>query len=550
MEMDIKNPLDMLWHWEEVKPNSVFLSQPKDGKWINYTWKDVANEVRRMAGALKAQELEAGSRIATISKNDAYWIISDLAIMAAGHISVPLYPNLNKNTINQILSHSGSKYLFVGKLDNWEAMRGGIPSDIKMINTPLWGPTGPDYKNWDEFCDAHNPIAENTKRANHELASIIYTSGTTGMAKGVMHTFLNFGYASQNAIKDIEVKEGTKFFSYLPLCHIAERLLVEMGGIVSGGTIYFAESLETFQSNLQYAKPNVFLAVPRIWSKFQQGILSKMPQAKLDRLLKIPIIKNVVKKRIIAGLGLSEAELIFSGAAPIAKSLINWFSTVGVEIQEAYAMTENCCYSHVTRKNKIKVGSVGQPLRYVDVKIGEGEEILIKHDALMTGYYRDEQKTNETIVDGYLRTGDQGRIDADGFLFITGRVKDLFKTDKGKYIAPAPIELKISANPLIEQVILIGTGVPMPIALVALSEEGMKASKEEINASMEETRTTVNPTLDHHEHIDTFIVLKEAFTIENGMLTPTMKVKRNEVERKYLDNLKNWYDADGSVVWE
>jgi len=531
MEMEIKNPLDMLWHWENVKPNSVFLSQPKDGKWINYTWKDVANEVRRMAGALKAQELEAGTRIATISKNDAYWIISDLAIMAAGHVSVPLYPNLKEETINQILSHSGAKYLFVGKLDNWDAMKGGIPSDIKMINTPLWGPKGDDYKNWDDFCNAHNPIAENTKRANHELASIIYTSGTTGMAKGVMHTFLNFGYASHNALKDINVKEGTKFFSYLPLCHIAERLLVQMGGIVSGGTIYFAESLDTFQSNLQHAKP-------------------KMPQAKLDRLLRIPIVKNLVKKRIIAGLGLSEAEFIFSGAAPIAKSLINWFGTVGVDIQEAYAMTENCCYSHVTRKNNIKVGSVGQPLRYVDVKIGDGDEILIKHDALMTGYYRDEQKTMETIVDGYLRTGDQGRIDEDGFLYITGRVKDLFKTDKGKYIAPAPIELKISGNPLIEQVILIGTGVPMPIALVALSEEGLKASKEAVSSSLEETRTTINPTLDHHENIDTFIVLKEPFTVENGLLTPTMKVKRNQVERKYLDNLKNWYDADSSVVWE
>ena len=549
-EMDLKTPLEMLWHWESTKPTAVFLSQPKDGQWIDYTWKQVANEVRAMAGVLQSYGFPAGSKIASLSKNDAYWIISDLAIMAAGYVSVPMYPNLNEKTVAQILKHSEAKAIFIGKLDEapWREMKPGIPTDIVTISTPLWGP--PEYDNWNDLTAKHPAITDSPVQPINDLASIIYTSGTTGMPKGVMHKHFNFSYVGTHALEYANVALGSKFFSYLPLCHIAERLLVEIGSIYSGGKVYFAETLESFPENLQHASPNVFLAVPRIWDKFQQKILAKMPQKKLDRFLKIPILKNIVKKKIVAGLGLTEATNVFSGAAPIPASLIDWFKTVGINIQEAYAMTENCCYSHVTLSNKIKVGSVGQPLKYVDVKISDEGEILIKHKALMDGYYKEPEKTTATFEDGYLKTGDQGRVDSDGFLYITGRVKDLFKTDKGKYIAPAPIELAICGNPYVEQSILIGNGIPMPIALVTLSEEGLAANSQMVKESLSNTRSTINPTLDHHEQVTKYIVLKEPFLVENGLLTPTLKIKRNAVEKKYMENFKNWYNTDGDVIVE
>jgi len=549
-EMDVKSPLEMLWQWEQTKPNEVYLSQPKDGKWIDYTWKQVANEVRAMAGVLQSYGFEPGSRIASLSKNDAYWIISDLAIMAAGYVSVPMYPNLNEKTVTQILTHSEAKAIFVGKLDTdpWKEMKSGIPDHIIKISTPLWGPT--DYTNWNDLTAKHKPIDGSPVYPINNLASIIYTSGTTGKPKGVMHKYFNFAFAGTHAVNNISVIEGGKFFSYLPLCHIAERLLVEIGSLYSGGKVFFAENLDTFADNLSHAQPNTFLAVPRIWDKFQQKIRAKMPQKKLNRLLKIPIISGIVKKKIKNSLGLTEATNIFSGAAPIPASLLDWFKSIGINIQEAYAMTENCCYSHVNRFDSIKIGSVGQPLNHVDVKISEEGEILIKHVALMDGYYKEPDKTAETFVDGYLRTGDQGRIDSEDFLYITGRVKDLFKTDKGKYIAPAPIELSVCGNPYVEQCVLIGNGIPMPIALITLTEEGLAVGNSTVENSLADTRTQLNPTLDHHEHIEAFVVLKEPFTIENGLLTPTLKIKRNEVEKKYMDNFKAWYKQKSPVIFQ
>jgi len=549
-ELQVKTPLEMLWHWEKTKPDSIYLSQPKDGGWIDYSWKKVAEEVRKMAGVLNALGLGEGDKVASLSKNDAYWIMTDLAIMAAGCISVPMYPNLNESTVAQILEHSEAKAIFIGKLDDqpWADMEPGIPNDIIKISTPLWGPT--KFDGWNDLTAKHDAIATSPSRSNDELASIIYTSGTTGMPKGVMHNFLNFSFAATHALSDIRINEGSKFFSYLPLCHIAERLLVEMGSIYSGGKVYFAETLESFPDNLSHASPNVFLAVPRIWDKFQQKILAKMPQKKMDTFLKIPILKNVVKKKIRGGLGLTEANQVFSGAAPISKSLLEWFAKLDIDIQEAYAMTENCCYSHASRNDAIKIGSVGQPLKYCDVKISDEGEILIKHAALMNGYYKEPAMTEESFVDGYLKTGDQGRVDSEGFLYITGRVKDLFKTDKGKYIAPAPIELAISADPNVEQATLIGMGIPQPIALICLSEEGLAANKDDVTKSLTDTLNRINPTLDHHEQVSNYVVLKEPFTVENSMLTPTLKVKRNSVEKKYVNYFKDWYSTEGKVVWE
>ena len=500
-----------------------------------------------MAAYLKGLGYEPGSKIAVISKNCAHWIISDLAIQMAGYTGVPMYPNLNEDTVKQILEHSESKLLFVGKLDDWGSMRPGVPDNVKCIAFPFYTEEG--YDEWNDLVKDVEPITEDVHRDPQDMATIIYTSGTTGMPKGVMHKFHNFGWATKKAIDELKLPpHSQRFFSYLPLCHIAERVLVEMGSIYTGSQVSFAESLDTFAANLAESKPTVFLGVPRIWTKFQQGILGKMPQKKLDLFLKIPILNGIVKKKIQSGLGLQEAPNVFTGAAPTPDSLIQWFAKLGINIQEAYAMTENCCYSHVTRNDAIKVGYVGQPLPDCEVKLSDVKEILVKHEALMDGYYKEPEMTAETLVDGWLRTGDEGYIDHQGFLKITGRVKDLFKTSKGKYVAPSPIEMRISENSDIEQVCVVGDGIPQPIALVVTSESAEGKSQNEIEDSVLKTIERVNPELDHHEQVKKVVIVKEPWTIENELLTPTMKIKRNPIEKIYRDRYEEWYNAGEQVI--
>ena len=543
--MKYLSPLEMMYKWEQEKGNEVFLSQPINSIWHDWTWEEVMLEVRKMAAYIKSLNLEKKSKIAILSKNCAHWIMSDLAIMMSGHISVPLYPNLSAKILNKILIHSETKMMFVGKLDDFEKMKSGIPSDVNCITYPFYSQ---DYPKWNDLIRDVSPLQENVIRDDNELATIIYTSGTTGDPKGVMHKFYNFSFATTNAVNALPLKDES-FFSYLPLSHIAERLLIEMGSIYSGGKVSFAESLDTFAQNLSYSQPSVFLGVPRIWTKFQQGILAKLPQKKLNILLSIPIISSLIKKKIQKGLGLSKARNVFTGAAPTPAALIRWFESLGIIIQEAYAMTENTCYSHVSFREKIKIGSVGQALPLCDVKLSEQNEIMIKHDALMDGYYKDEEQTNDTIKNGWLYTGDEGEIDSEGFLKITGRVKDIFKTSKGKYVAPSPIELKLSANKNIEQVCIVGTEIPQPIALVVLSDRGRDKTKEDLISSLEKTLEVVNPKLEKHEKIHNIIIVKEEWTIENNLLTPTMKIKRNAIEKIYRINYQEWYDSSKRIVF-
>lgn len=543
--MKYLSPLEMMYKWEEEKGNEVFLSQPINSIWHDWTWEEVMLEVRKMAAYIKSLNLEKKSKIAILSKNCAHWIMSDLAIMMSGHISVPLYPNLSAKILNKILIHSETKMMFVGKLDDFEKMKSGIPSDVNCVTYPFYSQ---DYPKWNDLIRDVSPLQENVIRDDNELATIIYTSGTTGDPKGVMHKFYNFSFATTNAVNALPLKDES-FFSYLPLSHIAERLLIEMGSIYCGGKVSFAESLDTFAQNLSYSQPSVFLGVPRIWTKFQQGILAKLPQKKLNILLSIPIISSLIKKKIQKGLGLSKARNVFTGAAPTPAALIRWFESLGIIIQEAYAMTENTCYSHVSFREKIKIGSVGQALPLCDVKLSDQNEIMIKHDALMDGYYKDEEQTNDTIKNGWLYTGDEGEIDSEGFLKITGRVKDIFKTSKGKYVAPSPIELKLSANKNIEQVCIVGTEIPQPIALVVLSDRGRNKTKEDLIFSLEKTLEVVNPKLEKHEKIHNIIIVKEEWTIENNLLTPTMKIKRNAIEKIYRINYQEWYDSSKRIVF-
>lgn len=548
--MQILSPVEKFNHWVAVQPDKTFLRQPFNGEWIHISWKKADDEIRRMAAYLRSLNLPPQSKIAIISKNCSHWIMSDLAIMMAGHVSVPLYPTIPADLIRYCLEHCEAKVAFIGKLDDWSKQRSGLPDHVKGISFPMW--TEPGYENWNDIIANTPPMTENFLPKPTDLITIIYTSGTTGLPKGVVHNFHAFSYAATWALSELpELGNDERFFSYLPLSHIAERMLVEMGGLYCGATISFAESLDLFAANLKDTQPTIFLAVPRIWTKFQMGILSKMPQSRLDLLLKIPIINNLIKNKIKQGLGLDKAKYLLTGAAPMPIATMLWFEKIGFIINEAYAMTENCAYSHLSRGNKRKPGSVGTPLPNVQVRLSEEGEIQVKSDATMVEYYKEPEKTKETITaDGYLCTGDEGKIDSEGYLKITGRVKDIFKTDKGKYVAPAPIELALSKNTYIEQVCVVGANLPQTMALVVLSADGKAEEKEALCESLEATMKEVNEILDKHEKIKKMVVMRDEWTVDNNLLTPTMKVKRNVLEKEKTPMYETWYKSSTVVVWE
>jgi long-chain acyl-CoA synthetase len=547
--MTAHSPLDMFLHWERETPQHVFLRQPINGQYTTWTYQQAGQEIRKIASGLKGLNYPTGSNVALLSKNCAHWIMADLAIMMAGYVSVPLYATLTAHSVHQILEHSGSKAIIIGKLDDYAVQKPGIPEGIQKIGIELYGIR--ESASWENWIQTQVPLeALHTWKAN-DLLTIIYTSGTTGKPKGVMHTVNAFDSVIRVAMHELKLPNQPQMFSYLPLSHIAERMGIELYGIYGGGTFSFAESLDVFAQNLAETQPTTFFAVPRIWAKFQEKILEKLPQRKLDRLLGLPLVGGIVKKSIRKKLGLSRANHIFSGAAPISVDLLKWFDKLGIRILQAYGMTEDCVYAHFNRPDANKHGTVGKPFKGLQVKISEEGEIRVKSTSNTIGYYKEPELTAELFdADGFLRTGDKGEIDAEGFLKITGRVKDQFKTDKGKYVSPTPIELKLSSNPDIEQVCVVGMGIPQPIALVVLSAAGKAKPKDQVIQSLSGLLKDINPTLEHYEELKKAVIMKDAWTIENNLLTPTMKVKRNEVEKIHLPKYPIWYEKEGSVVWE
>ncbi|MCL4133083.1 UNVERIFIED_CONTAM: hypothetical protein GTU68_037510 [Idotea baltica] len=275
-----------------------------------------------------------------------------------------------------------------------------------------------------------------------------------------------------------------------------------------------------------------------------------MPQKKINLLLKIPIVSGIVKKKIRTALGLSNAKFVYTGAAAIPIALMEWWQKMGIEIREAYAMTENCCYSHISFNDQYKFGFVGRPLKGCEHKISEIGEICVKNPSLMLGYYKEPALTKEAFdEEGYLRTGDKGEIDADGYLKITGRVKDIFKTSKGKYVSPGPIELSLAANSDIEQICIVGKGIPQAIALIVLSEQASQCSQTELQAGLGDSLVSLNAVLEKHEKIKSIIVLKEAWTVENNLLTPTMKIKRQKIDDAFGSEYANWFEKNEDVIF-
>lgn len=538
--------------WEHEKPDLIFLRQPMRGEWHEWSFNEAGVEIRKIAAGLHAMHLPERSNIAILSKNCAHWLMADLAIMMAGHVSVPLYANITDASIRQILEHSESRAIFIGKLDDYEKQKAGIPSSVRKISIDFYGIA--DGELLSDWIEKQNPLEKTAKWKPEELMTIMYTSGTTGKPKGVMFNSSAFQHATEMIMEYLArvkpLPPHPKLFSYLPLCHIAERHLTEVLGCHTGATISFVESLDTFARDLSSVQPNLFFGVPRIWSRFQEKILEKLPQKKLDLYLKIPLVNAIIKKVLSKKLGLSQSAINASGAAPMPASLLIWLERLGIVVHEIYGMTENCALSHGNQEER-RHGTVGKVMHSVEAKFSREGEILTKHNALMMGYFREPSMTAEVFTpDGFLKTGDMGVIDKDGFVTITGRVKDNFKTDKGKYVSPLPMELRLSKNHDVGQVCVVGMGIPQPIALIVLSEAGKGKSKDEITKSLSASIAEVSATVEDYEQLKKAVVMKDEWTIVNGLMTPTLKIKRNEVEKIHLPTYPTWYAMEGDVVWE
>jgi long-chain acyl-CoA synthetase len=545
----MNSSLEYFLHWEKTIPQSVFLRQPQRDEWKTWTWLQAGDEIRRVAEYIRQLNLPPHSNIALLSKNCAHWIMADLAIMMAGHVSVPLYPTLSAESLHQILEHSESKAIIIGKLDAFHLQIPGVPASVRKIGISAYHIDASET--WENIQTRNQPIDTPVIPKPDDLMTIMYTSGTTGKPKGVMHVFKSFDATIKTIYEIVGIPKHPRVFSYLPLSHIAERIGIETAGLYLGAQFSFSESLEAFPKNLAATEPSYFIAVPRIWAKFQEKILEKMPQSKLDRLLSIPLVSMVIRRTIRKKLGLNQSVLFLSGAAPLSPSLMKWWGTLGVTIYQVYGMTEDCIYAHFNRKGANKIGTVGIPLPGLQVKIGPDEEIRVKSDYMMRGYFKEPELTAAMFdEEGFLKTGDTGEIDSEGFLKIVGRVKDQFKTDKGKYISPSPIEMKLLENTDIEQVCVVGMGIPQPIALVVLSLSGKGKSRNEIAESLGSTIDKINPSLEPYEKLETAVIMKNDWTQENGLMTPTLKVKRNELEKIYVPNYPKWYHEHGRVVWE
>jgi long-chain acyl-CoA synthetase len=547
-------PLQCMYRWERERRERIFLTQPFGGGNVrDWTWGQAADEVRRMAAYLKSQDWEPGARVAILSRNCAWWILADLAIWMAGCVTVPIYPSLKPQSIRSILEHSGVKGCFLGPTDENEAGSSGVPLGVLCIRFPHL--TNGGGTSWDAVIAATEPIQGNPTRPADDLATIIYTSGTTGAPKGVMHSAAALSFNANRLVHLLGATGEQHALSYLPLAHIVERAGLEMPTLLLGSRIFFTEGIETFLADLHRARPTLFLSVPRLLLKLQQGVFERISRENLDRLLSLPIIDIYTRRRILRRLGLNTVIHAACGAAPLPTEILLWYRNIGLDLAEGYGMTETLI-THLPAPGHVRPGYVGSALEGVEVKLGDNGELLVWSPMNTLGYYKDPQGTRDAFtLDGFFRTGDVVQLEPDGQIKIIGRLKEQFKTSKGKYVAPAPIEAKLMSHPSVDACCLMGAGHPSPFAVVLLSAEARRRcltphAQIEIEQSLQSGMEQVNAQLDPHERLHFIAIADGPWTVGNGLMTPTLKIRRSSLESRYQTLVDNWKRTNCPVVWE
>ena len=539
----VKAPLEMFYHWEATTPEQVFLRQPVDQQWREYTWLEVADRVRRLAAFIRAQGFPAGSSIALFSANCADWFVVDLAIMLSGHISVPLYPGQDVIATQYILEHSESRMIFVGKFDMPVLPDGMLPD--AMLKVGIHGCRTRCDIDLETIVADTAPFTESPMPDHDDIFTILYTSGTTGKPKGVMHAHSTPGKVLPGLIKVLHQDglERSRYLSYLPLAHTGERTVIEMNALYSNAIVSFSEGLATFAAELNSVKPTFFFSVPRLWAKFKAGIDAKVPvevQAGFGDAEKLMIREQ---------LGLDQARFIFTGSAPCPKDIQQWYIDMGMDLRDGYGMTETFCDGCILHSDQpLKTGCAGTTNGESDVRLNDNGEICFKCDGLMKGYYKNSEKTAEVLIDGWYHTGDSGHFDEDGHLWVTGRIGEVFKTTKGKFIKPTLLEDRFGAVDELGQLLIFGHGKDQPLLLTNLSEVGQNKDREKLNAQLASVLAAINLELPPYERVAQIFVTDTEWSIDSGLLTPTMKLKRKAIEAYFND----WVSANSGgvdIVW-
>ncbi|HGS4981850.1 TPA: AMP-binding protein [Vibrio parahaemolyticus] len=544
-------PNEMILKWAAERPNEVYLKQIINRQFVEFTYAEVADQALKFVSALRGLGIQPGDKVALVSKNCAEWFICDLAMMLGDYVSVPIFPTAGADTIEYCVTHSESKALIGGKLDDPASTQQVIDVMPELISIALPYDSAPQcqYQFKALIADAV-PSEERPQHYDDKLMSLVYTSGTSGLPKGAMLTYGAFSWSVQQLISHIGIQANDRLFSYLPLAHITERVYIFGSSIMGGVPTAFPESLDTFIEDVKMHRPTLFISVPRLWTLFQQRIQDKLPQKKLNFLLKIPFVNSLIKKKLAEGLGLDQARVLGCGSAPVSPALLDWYHSVGLNITEAWGMTESFAYSTINYPFRAdKIGTVGNAGPGIELKIADDSEIMVRGKGLFSGYYKNDIATQESFdSDGWLHTGDIGAIDKDGYLTIQGRKKDTFKTAKGKFVSPVPIEKKLFEYSRVEMMCLIGLGLPGPILLV-VPHDFPHFDKERYARTTRKVIARMNQELASHEQIKGVLMIKEPWSIENGVLTPTLKIKRHVLEQKYHELGHNW-PKDELVLWE
>ncbi|RZR06113.1 AMP-binding protein [Vibrio vulnificus] len=550
-QLALPTPSDMILKWAKERPHEVYLKQIINRQFVEFTYSEVADKALRLVTALKELGAEPGDRIALISKNCAEWFICDLAMMLGDYVSVPIFPTAGADTIEYCITHSESKILIAGKLDDAAATQKVIDDlvDVKSIALPYDSAPHCQYQ-FTTLILQSEPSSDRPQHYDDKLMSLVYTSGTSGLPKGAMLTYGAFSWSVQQLINHIGIKPNDRLFSYLPLAHITERVYIFGSSIMGGVPTAFPESLDTFIEDVKMQRPTLFISVPRLWTLFQQRIQDKLPQKRLNFLLKIPFVSGLIKKKLADGLGLDQARVLGCGSAPVSPALLAWYHSVGLNITEAWGMTESFAYSTLNYPFRAdKIGSVGNAGPGIELKIAADDEIMVRGKGLFSGYYKNDIATQEAFdKEGWLHTGDIGRLDAEGYLTIQGRKKDTFKTAKGKFVSPVPIENKLFEYSRVEMMCLIGLGLPAPILLV-VPHNFPNFDRDRYERTTKRVIAKMNAELESHEQIKGVLMIKDPWSIDNGILTPTLKIKRHVLEQKYHEVGQNW-PKDKLVVWE
>jgi long-chain acyl-CoA synthetase len=576
-------------------PDGVALRKKALGRWRTYTWSEYAERASRIGRGLLEIGIEEGDRVAIHSENRVAWLLADMGIQGIGGVTVGVYPTSPAAEVEYLLGHSEAKVVIVEdqeQLDKALAVRDRLPELKKIVlvdDSGLRGFTDPMVMTLAELeaIGAQRP-AEDFVRLVARLdevwvAVIVYTSGTTGPPKGAMLTHFNLLAAASATARAFGVAAGDEVVSYLPLCHIAERLISVVNAIALGYTVNFPESPNTVPQDLAEIQPTFFLGVPRVWEKYLASVEIRMEDASALKRANYRFWmrrgRKMAAKRLQGGspgglmyflgwmllyrsirrkLGLGRVREAVSGAAPIAPQVLEWFWSIGVPVREGYGQTEGTALGTLNPRDDVRIGTVGKPLIGLEVRIAEDGEILLRSPAVFAGYFKNDAATEETVDgDGWLHTGDVGMLDRDGYLTITDRKKDIIITAGGKNISPAEIENKLKVSPYIKEAIVVGDRRKYLTALIGIeldtvgnwaSKHGVPfttyadlSSKPEVVALIQTAVDEVNKDLAQVETIKRFELLLRELDQEEGELTATQKVKRAAIAVEFEDLIESMY---------